>query len=86
LDDITKQHHIKILEYGKRLNPMSMFYLIIGTILPSIGTAMLVVATSILRVGLIIDIRILMFIAFVVLVVQIFFILAFKSLKPAVIE
>ncbi len=47
---------------------------------------MLVVASSLLPGALIIDRRILMFIASLLLVIQIFFILGFKSLKPMVIE
>ncbi len=86
VDDITRLHLIQIQEYGKKLNPMSMFYMIIGTILPSLGTAMIVVASSLLPGALIIDLWVLMAIAFLVLVVQIFFILAFKSLKPMVME
>jgi len=86
LKDVTKQHLISIQEYGKKLNPMSMFYMIIGTIVPSLGTAMIVVATSLLPGAIIIDRRILMFIAALLLVIQIFFILGFKSLKPMVIE
>lgn len=86
LEDITKLHMIQIQEYGKKLNPMSMFYMIIGTILPSLGTAMIVVASSLLPGILIIDLRILLAISFLLLVVQIFFVLAFKSLKPMVME
>jgi type II secretory pathway component PulF len=86
LDDVAKLHLIQIQEYGKKLNPMSMFYMIIGTISPSLGTAMLVVASSLLPGVLIIDMRILLSIAFLLLVIQVFFVLAFKSLKPSVIE
>lgn len=86
LRDITKMHLIQIQEYGKKLNPMSMFYMIIGTILPSLGTAMIVVGASLLPGALIIDKRILLSIAFLVFVIQIFFVLAFKSLKPGVME
>ncbi|MEM4398165.1 MAG: type II secretion system F family protein, partial [Candidatus Woesearchaeota archaeon] len=35
LKDITKEHLIQIQEYGKKLNPATMFYMIFGTILPS---------------------------------------------------
>lgn len=84
LDDITRNHLINIQEYGKKLNPMSMFYMILGTILPSLGTAMLIVAASLLPGILIIDMRILMFIAFFILFIQVFFLLAFRGLKPEV--
>jgi len=86
LEDITKSHLIHIQEYGKKLNPMSMFYMILGTILPSLGTAMLIVGSSLMPGILIIDMRILFFMAALLLVVQVFFVLAFRSLKPAVME
>jgi pilus assembly protein TadC len=86
VDDVTKEHLIQIQEYGRKLNPMSMFYMIIGTILPSMGTAMLVVISSLRLIEIIIDIRILMSFAILLLCVQIFFILSFRSLKPAVMD
>lgn len=86
LKDVTRQHLLFIQEYGKKLNPMSMFYMILGTILPSIGTAMLIVGASLLPGVLIIDLRILLFITFILFSVQLFFLFAFRSLKPAVME
>jgi Flp pilus assembly protein TadB len=86
IDDVTKKHLIQIQEYGKKLNPMSMFYMIFGTILPSLGTAMLVVISSFLPGMIIIDKRILLGVAVFVFFAQVFFVLAFKSLKPAVVE
>ncbi|MEM3373857.1 MAG: type II secretion system F family protein [Candidatus Woesearchaeota archaeon] len=86
LKDITKEHLIQIQEYGKKLNPATMFYLIIGTILPSLGTALLVVATSFMPGIIIINMKVLLALAFIVFVVQLFFILLFKSLKPMVME
>ena len=84
LKDITRENLIMIQEYGKKLNPMSMFYMIIGTIVPSLGTAMLVVATSFLPGVIIIDKRILLTVAFLVLLVQLGFVMMFKSAKPGV--
>jgi hypothetical protein len=87
LDDITKLHVIQIQAYGKKLSPLSMFYMIMGTILPSIGAAMLVIASAFLP-GVIntIDMKILSFLIFIVAVIQGFFILLFKSLKPEVMN
>jgi len=86
IKDITKNHLIQIQEYGKKLNPMSMFYMIIGTILPAMGTAMLVVVSSLKLIPIVVDLKILLVLSCMLLVVQIFFILAFRSLKPAVVE
>ncbi len=86
LKDITRSHLIQIKEYGKKLNPMTMFYMILGAILPSIGTAILIISSSLIPGIFVIDLRILLFVAFLLLVVQIFFVLTFRSLKPAVME
>ncbi|MFH2020344.1 MAG: type II secretion system F family protein [archaeon] len=86
LADVTRRHLINIQEYGKKLNPLSMFYMIIGTMLPSLGTAMIIVASSLLPGVVVIDMRVLMFIAFFVFVLQMFFLLGFRSLKPEVME
>ena len=86
LDEISKLHLIQIEEYGRKLNPLSLFYMILGTIIPSLGTAMLVVAASLIPGFIIIDSRILLSIAGLVFVIQVFFLLAFRSLKPAVME
>ncbi len=85
LDDLTKEHVIQIKAYGKKLSPISMFYMIGGTILPSIGSALLVIASGFLP-GFIeqIDWKILGALAISILAVQLFFILLFKSVKPTV--
>ncbi len=82
LEDITKEHLIHIQEYGKKLNPMSMFYMIIGAILPSLGTAMLIVASSMMNIE--VNFGLLAFVLFLLLVLQIFFVISFRSLKPEV--
>jgi Flp pilus assembly protein TadB len=71
LEDITKEHLIHIKEYGKKLNPMSMFYMIIGAILPSLGTAMLIVASSMMSIE--ISFGLLAFVLFLLMVFKIFF-------------
>ena len=83
-DDITKQHLIHIQEYGKKLSPVSMFYMIIGTILPSLGSAMIVVGLGFVNLN--ITFTVFLFFLFILAVVQIFFIMFFKALKPAVMN
>jgi len=82
LEDITKQHLIHIQEYGKKLNPMTMFYMILGAILPSLGTAMLIVGSSMMNIE--VTFGFLAFILFFLLIGQIFFVMEFRSLKPEV--
>src|SRR3989344_2877101 len=86
VEDVTRNHLIHIQEYGKKLNPMSMFYMILGTVFPSIGTALIIVAASLLPGVLVINFTVLMFLLFMLLVVQLFFLFSFRSLKPGVME
>ncbi|MBT3464097.1 type II secretion system F family protein [archaeon] len=84
LDEMTKDHVIAIKEYGKKLSPVSMFYMIIGTILPSLGSAMIVVGLGFVNLN--ITFTVFLFFLFILAVVQIFFIMFFKALKPAVMN
>lgn len=45
-DQIAKEQLIKIKEYGKRLNPMVLFYLLIAVIMPSLGIAILTMLST----------------------------------------
>ncbi|MEK6862804.1 MAG: type II secretion system F family protein [Nanoarchaeota archaeon] len=45
-DQIAKEQLIKIKEYGKRLNPMVLFYLLIAVIMPSLGIAVLTLLST----------------------------------------
>ena len=40
-DQISKEQLIRIKEYGKRLNPLVLFYLLVAIIMPSLGIAVL---------------------------------------------
>lgn len=84
LDEMTKSHVIMIKEYGKKLSPLSMFYMIIGTIVPSLGSAMIVVGLGFVNLN--ITFTVFLFLLFVLGVVQIFFIMFFKALKPPVMN
>lgn len=45
-DQISKEQLIKIKEYGKKLNPMVLFYLLIAVILPSLGISILALMST----------------------------------------
>jgi flagellar protein FlaJ len=51
LEQITKEQIIKLKEYGQKLNPIVMFYMIFGIILPSLGVAFLIILISIVGGG-----------------------------------
>ncbi|MBU0757953.1 MAG: type II secretion system F family protein [Nanoarchaeota archaeon] len=84
LDTLTKEHMIEIKEYGKKLSPLSMMYMIIGTILPAMGSAILVVATGFIELPVRTGTTILVVMLVSLIITQMFFILFFKALKPQV--
>ncbi len=49
MDQITKDQVNEINKYGKKLNPLAMFYMIVAVILPSLGVTMLIILSSFIK-------------------------------------
>ena len=84
LDEISEEQLIEIQRYGKKLNSLTMFYMLLAIILPSLGMTMAVVIISMLpNMGSIADF---LFWAFGILliVIQFIFITMFKGIRPNV--
>lgn len=82
VDQIQKEQEILVKEYGRKLNPLAMFYMMAAIILPSLGITMLVVMTTFL--GLNMSLIFLIFISFFLGFIQFMFIAMVKSSRPAV--
>jgi Flp pilus assembly protein TadB len=86
LRSILKQMHdefiIKIEAYGKKLNTVTMLYMVIAVILPSLGMTLFVIIASFIGISL--PNTVLYFIIFMLGVLQFFFISIFRSIRPAV--
>jgi pilus assembly protein TadC len=83
LEDLSREKIIEIEEYEKKLSPVSMFYMIFGTIVPALSIVGLVLIISV--IGL--EVRFFPFLfmfLFLILIIQIFFISIFKELRPMV--
>jgi len=80
LTEIMKSHVIEIKRYGKKLSSLSMFYMLIAIIVPSLGMAMFVVLSAFIsiRVKLIHLMAVVGLLAFV----QFMFLALFKSIRP----
>ena len=52
INQITREQMIEVEEYGRKLNPLAMFYMILAVILPSIGITMLVLVSNFLSLSL----------------------------------
>ncbi len=82
VEQITKEQMIEVQEYGRKLNPLAMFYMIIAVILPSIGITMFIVLSSFLNLTL--TLPLLITISFFLGFIQFMFLAMIKSSRPAV--
>ncbi len=82
LEQIAEEQIIEIKEYGKRLNSMAMFYMLLGVVVPALGITMFIIISSFLSIS--ISFRYLLFAAFMIAFLQFIFISMFKSIRPLV--
>lgn len=82
LEQIIREQQIQVKDYGRKLNPLAMFYMMIAVIVPSLGTTMLTVLASFLGIEL--SLGILLLIAAVFGILQFMFIAIIRSSRPAV--
>jgi len=81
IDQIVREQQVEVQEYGRKLNPMAMFYMIVAVILPSLGMTMFMVLATF--VGLKLDLVSLATAACVLGFVQFLFLATIKSSRPA---
>lgn len=52
LEQISREQFIEVKKYGRKLNPMAMFYMMMAVIIPSLGVTMLVILSSFIELDL----------------------------------
>lgn len=82
LDQISREQIIEVNKYGRKLNPLAMFYMIIAVILPTLGITMMIVFSSFIDIE--INLTILMVIAFLLAFLQFMFLSMIRFSRPAV--
>ena len=82
ISQIVKEQQIEIKEYGRKLNPLAMFYMMIAVIIPSLGMIMFMVLSSF--IGFKIDLAIFFTIIGIFAFIQFMFVALIKSSRPAV--
>lgn len=82
IDQIVREQQIAVKEYGKKLNPMAMFYMMISVIMPSLGTVMIVVLATFLSLN--IGLVFLLAIAAFVGLIQFMFMTMIKGSRPPI--
>ena len=82
IEQITKDQITEVNKYGKKLNPLAMFYMIIAVILPSLGITMMIILSSFIKFQL--SLTILLVIAGFLGFLQFLFISMVKFSRPAI--
>ena len=82
VEQITKDQVNEVNKYGKKLNPLAMFYMIIAVIIPSLGITMLIILASFIKFEL--SLTILLALAGFLGFIQFMFIGMVKFSRPAI--
>jgi len=82
ISQIMREQQISVQEYGKKLNPLAMFYMMIAIILPSLGVTMMVVLATFMgfKVTMPVFLAIAGFLGFI----QFMFLSLIKSARPPI--
>ena len=83
LDQISKEQMIDLKEYGQKLTPMVMFFMIFGIIMPSLGVAFAIILFSLIsggKVGITSSVLVLVFA--LIAVVQFLFLAMVENSRP----
>ncbi|MBN2458657.1 type II secretion system F family protein [Candidatus Woesearchaeota archaeon] len=80
IEQIVRQQQIAVKEYGRKLNPLAMFYMMMAVIVPSLGTTMLIVIATFM--GFTLPLSFLVILAGLVGFMQFMFFAIIKSARP----
>jgi len=82
LDQIINEQKIEVEEYGRKLNPLAMFYMLMAVIMPSLGVTMLIIFASF--IGITLKLPVLLTISGLLGFMQFMFYGLIKSSRPPV--
>jgi pilus assembly protein TadC len=82
VDQIVREQQISVKEYGRKLNPLAMFYMMVAIIIPSLGTIMLLVLGTF--IGLQMGFLLFSIIVALNILVQFIFLSMIKAQRPPV--
>ena len=80
IEDIANDQLVEIQRYGKKLSSLTMFYMLIAVVLPSLGMTMLVVVAGLVSLNL--SPSTFFVLGFFLLLIELVFITLFKSIRP----
>ncbi|MBW2982868.1 type II secretion system F family protein [Candidatus Woesearchaeota archaeon] len=80
IDQIVREQQISVKEYGRKLNPIAMFYMMAAIIVPSLGTTMLIVMATF--IGFQLSLPVLLVISGLIGFMQFMFLSIIKTMRP----
>jgi len=80
LNEIADQQLIEINRYGKKLNSVTLFYMLFAVVMPSLGLTIFILVASLANIS--VDFAFFMTILFLLAVVQVMFLIIYKSIRP----
>lgn len=82
IQEITDDHIIEIERYNKKLNSLTMFYMLLAVVVPSLGMTFFVIIAGFIQISL--SLFHLMFICVFLAFLQFMFLSIFKSIRPLI--
>ncbi|MGV8150648.1 MAG: type II secretion system F family protein [Candidatus Woesearchaeota archaeon] len=82
LENIVREQNIAMKEFGNKLNPLAMFYMMIAVIVPSLGITMLIVFASFVNIKL--SLVSMIVIAVAIGLLQLMFLMMIRNSRPNV--
>lgn len=83
IDQIVREQTIEVVEYGRKLNPLAMFYMMMAVIVPSLGTTMIIVMATF--IGFKLSLPILLIAAGLLMFIQFMFLAVIRAQRPPVV-
>jgi pilus assembly protein TadC len=82
LQEITNEQLVEIQRYGKKLNSLTMFYMLLAVVVPSLGITIFVILASLVSISL--PPSIFISFLFFLTITELMFMSIFKSIRPSV--
>ena len=82
LDEISNDQLIEIQRYGKKLSSLTMFFMLLSIVIPSLGITLFITIVSMVSANF--DMSFFLLLAGLLIFEQYFFITIFKSVRPTV--
>lgn len=82
LEDIANEQIQEIEQYGKKLNSLTLFYMLLAVVIPSLGLTISIVVVSLANIE--VDTLFFGIILFFLIVIQLTFLLTYKAIRPEI--